>query len=74
MKRRLLTLLLLLSLATPVALLAHDPSKHKGRPTKREIVSVGQDRFRLKTVKGVQTVLLAQKPSVEKGNQPGLAR
>ncbi len=71
MSRRLFATLLLVGLVIPAALRAHDPSKHKGRPVKGEILSVAQDRFELKTGKGTKTVLLSEKPKIENGDAEG---
>lgn len=75
MKGKLITTLLLITigLLAPLTAGAHDLSKHKGRQTKGEILSVSQDRFELKTSRGTQPVLLSEKPKIEKGDQPGSA-
>jgi len=67
MKRQFATLFLI-GLATAAVLNAHDPSKHKGRPTKGEIVSISEDRLELKTDKGTTKVLLTEKPKIERGD------
>ena len=69
--KRLFVTLLLMGLATTAVLDAHDPSKHKGRPTKGEIVSISEDRLELKTDKGTTKVLLTEKPSIERGDTKG---
>lgn len=69
--KRLFVTLLLVGLATAAVLRAHDPSKHKGRATKGEIVAVSEDRFDLKTDKGTTKVLLTEKPKIERGNAAG---
>ncbi|MEX2260930.1 MAG: DUF5666 domain-containing protein [Bryobacteraceae bacterium] len=46
---------------------AHDPSKHKGKPTEGEVASVSGDRLELKTASGVIAVSLTSKTKIEHG-------
>ena len=48
---------------------AHDPSKHKGRATKGEVVSVAGDRVELRTTAGMKAVTLNEKTKYERGDQ-----
>ncbi|MFZ5928191.1 MAG: DUF5666 domain-containing protein [Acidobacteriota bacterium] len=48
-------------------LMAHDPSQHKGTPTKGEVVSIAGDRIQVKTDKGMKTVILNDKTMFERG-------
>lgn len=48
-------------------LMAHDPSQHKGTPTKGEVVSIAGDRIQVKTDKGMKTVILNDKTTFERG-------
>ena len=69
MKRLFLTTLLILGLIAPSILKAHEPSKHKGKATEGEIVSVGGDRFEMKTATGNVTVTFSDKTKFEHGDQ-----
>ena len=69
MNRLLLMTLILAGMAAPWNLQAHDPSKHKGKATEGEILSVAADRFELKTAAGNTTVLLTDKTKIEHGDQ-----
>ena len=73
MNLRMLRTLLLLALASPLLLQAHDPSKHKGQGTRGEVVSVAGDRLELKTAAGVKTVILSDKTKLERGDQAARA-
>ena len=66
---RLIGVLLLVFWTAPLCLLAHDPSKHKGKPTEGEIVSATKDRLEIKTAAGTKAVTLNEKTKVERGNQ-----
>ena len=66
---RLIGVLALVAWMAPLSLLAHDPSKHKGKATEGEIVSVTKDRLELKTVAGTKTITLNEKTKIEHGNQ-----
>lgn len=65
--------ILLIGLAAPVLLTAHDAKLHKGKATEGEIVAVSADRFELKTAAGSKTVLLDAKTKIEKGSQAAAA-
>ena len=62
------TLLAAALLLAPLALRAHDPSQHKGKATTGEVVSIGADRFELKTAAGVKTVTMSDKTKIERGD------
>ena len=68
-RRSFLTLLCAGFFATFVAG-AHDPAKHKGKPTRGEVVSVAGDRIELKTAGGMKTVTITDKTRFERGDQP----
>lgn len=69
MYSRLLAVLLVLGLAMPFRAWAHDPSKHKGKATQGEVVSIAGDRIELKTAKGVKRVNLTDQTKFEHGDQ-----
>ena len=69
MKRLFLTTLLALGLGVVCLLNAHDPSKHKGKPTRGEILSVAGDRFYMKTDAGNLTVTFSSNTKFEHGDQ-----
>lgn len=69
MKRIFLTTLLILGLSAPSIVKAHEPSKHKGKATRGEIVSVAGDRFEMKTDAGNVTVTFSSKTKFEHGDQ-----
>jgi len=69
MYSRLLATVLFLGLAVPTSAWAHDPSKHKGKATQGEVVSVAGDRMELKTAKGVKVVTLTDQTKFEHGDQ-----
>jgi hypothetical protein len=56
-------------LATAGALLAHDASLHKGRPTEGQVVSAVGNRFDLKTAQGIKKVTLTEKTKFERGDK-----
>jgi hypothetical protein len=56
-------------LATAGALLAHDKSLHKGRPTEGQVVSVVGDRLDLKTAQGLKKVTLTEETKFERGDK-----
>ena len=68
MNRLFLTTLLILGWSAP-SLKAHEPSKHKGKATEGEIVSVAGDRFEMKTATGNVTVTFSGKTKFEHGDQ-----
>lgn len=68
MNRIVLTFLLAVGILAPTAVWSHDPSKHKGKATVGEIISVGDDRFELKTASGTIPVTLSSKTKFEHGN------
>jgi hypothetical protein len=70
MNRKLSIALLFAVLLAPSLARAHDPSKHKGKGTKGEIVSIAGDRIELKTPSGAQTVTIDDKTKFEKGREP----
>lgn len=67
MNRIVLTLLIAMGIAAPAAMRAHDASMHKGKATSGEIVSVGDDRFELKTPAGTVPVTFSTKTKFEHG-------
>lgn len=67
MKQLVLAIMLLGALLAPVALRAHDASKHKGKGTTGEIVTVADDRFELKTASGNVMVTLSGDTRIEHG-------
>jgi len=67
--RKLSSILLFLALLIPSMARAHDPSKHKGRGTQGEIVSIANDRIELKTSAGLKAVTLTDKTTFERGNE-----
>jgi len=66
--RKLPLTFLFLALLIPSIAPAHDPSKHKGKGTKGEIVSMTGDRIELKTSAGAQAVTINDKTKFERGN------
>jgi hypothetical protein len=56
------------SLSLPAAALAHDASKHKGKPVHGEVVSVTKDNIELKTTTGTLPVTFSSKTKFEHGN------
>lgn len=67
MKRSIVTLTAVIILAMPATVLGHDPSKHKGKSVDGEVVSVGRDRFDLKTKSGTVPVSFSSKTKFEHG-------
>lgn len=67
MNRTVLTLFLAIGILASTAI-AHDASKHKGKATVGEIVSLGDDRFELKTATGTVPVKFSSKTKFEHGN------
>ena len=67
--RKLSSILLFLALFIPSIARAHDPSKHKGKGTKGEIVSIANDRIELKTSAGVKTVTITDKTTFGRGSE-----
>lgn len=53
---------------TAASMVAHDASKHKGKPVKGEVVSMADDRFEVKTETGVVPVKTSSKTKFEHGN------
>ncbi len=66
-RRYLLTILLAGALASPLAM-AHDPSKHKGKPIKGEVTAVGASEFTVATAKGDLKVTFSDKTKFERGD------
>ena len=66
-RRYLLTFLLAGVLASPLAM-AHDPSKHKGKPIQGKVVSVGESQFTIATAKGELKVTFNDKTKFERGD------
>jgi hypothetical protein len=64
---RLFTTLILTGIFGTAVIMAHDPSQHKGTPTKGEVLSIAGSRIELKTEKGVKTVALDDKTAYERG-------
>jgi len=64
---KLFATLILTGFIGTTAMLAHDPSQHKGTPTKGEVLSVAGDRIEVKTDKGVKTITLNDKTTFERG-------
>ena len=67
--RKLSSIFLFLALLIPSIARAHDPSKHKGKGTKGEIVSIAKDRIELKTSAGAKTVTITDKTTFERGSE-----
>ena len=68
MKQMILTLALFISIALPGTVLAHDASKHKGKPVQGEVSSLTSDGFELKTATGTIPVTFSSKTKFEHGN------
>lgn len=49
-------------------MLAHDASKHKGKPVQGDVVSTADDRFEVKTETGVVPVKTSSKTKFEHGD------
>jgi len=69
MHRTRIATLFLAGFIVPFSANGHDPSQHKGRATKGEVVSVANDRLELKTAAGVKTVLITEKTKFERGDR-----
>ncbi len=67
MFRKLFATWILTGVVGTAVMMAHDPSKHKGTPTKGEVQSITSDRIELKTDKGVKSVTLNEKTAFERG-------
>jgi len=69
MHRKIIATLFIAGLMVPFSADGHDPSKHKGKATKGEVVSVASDRLELRTADGVKTVLITEKTKFERGDR-----
>jgi hypothetical protein len=69
MYRKFFAVLFLLGVVSLNNVLAHDPSKHKGKATIGEVTSIGDDRFELKTSTGSKTVMITETTKFERGNE-----
>lgn len=67
MFRSLFATLILAGFVGTTLMMAHDPSQHKGTPTRGEVTSIVGDRMEVKTAKGVKTVVLNEKTTFERG-------
>ena len=67
MFRKLFATLILAGFVGTTAMMAHDPSQHKGTPTKGEVISIAGDRIEVRTDKGVKTITLNDKTTFERG-------
>ncbi len=67
MFQKLFAALILAGFMGTAVLVAHDPSQHKGTPTRGEVVSVAGDRIEVKTDKGVKTITVTDKTTFERG-------
>jgi uncharacterized NAD-dependent epimerase/dehydratase family protein len=67
MLQKLFATLILTGFMGATVVLAHDPSQHKGKPTKGVVQSIAGDRIELKMDKGVKTVSLNEKTTYERG-------
>ena len=67
MNRMLITMIAAVGM-TAGGLLAHDASKHKGKPVQGEVVASAGDRFEIKTETGVIPVTFSSKTKFEHGN------
>jgi hypothetical protein len=56
------------SLSLPAAAVAHDASKHKGKPVHGEVMSVTKDNIELKTTTGTLPVTFSSKTKFEHGS------
>ena len=66
--KQMIAALFAVSLMVPGLALAHDASKHKGKPVQGEVVSVSKDRIDLKTATGTVPVTFSSKTKFEHGN------
>lgn len=69
MNRRLMMKTLLAGLSLVSSLQAHDASKHKGKATTGEVLSVLSDRFEMKTPMGTVNVSFTEKTRFEHGEE-----
>jgi hypothetical protein len=69
MKDIVMTAVLAFGLLAPGTVMAHDAKLHKGKATTGEVVSVGDDRFEMKTSTGTTLVSFSAKTKFEHGNQ-----
>ena len=67
MKKTLILMLAAFAFTTGMAL-AHDASKHKGKPLQGEVIASSADRFEVKTESGVVPVTFSSKTKFEHGN------
>ena len=65
---RMIAALFAVSLSLPAAALAHDASKHKGKPVHGEVASVTKDGIELKTTTGTVPVTFSSKTKFEHGD------
>lgn len=68
MKRMTAIVAAFLWLIVPATVMAHDPSKHKGKSTDGEVVSISGDRFELKTAAATVPVTFSSKTKFEHGD------
>ena len=66
--KRMIAVLFAVCLTLPTAALAHDASKHKGKPVHGEVLSVTTDNIELKTTPGTMPVTFSSKTKFEHGN------
>jgi hypothetical protein len=67
MKRMILALAIAAVLGGAAPALAHDASKHKGKPVEGEVISTAKDGFEIKTATGSQRVTFSSKTKFEHG-------
>lgn len=67
MFHKLFAMLILTGFMGAAVVMAHDPSQHKGTPTKGEVLSIADDRIEVKTDKGVKTITVNDKTTFERG-------
>lgn len=67
MFHKLLATLILTGFMGAAVVWAHDPSQHKGTPTKGEVLSIAADRIEVKTDKGVKAITVNGKTTFERG-------
>ena len=70
MKRIWVLMAIALASLLPITLGAHDASKHKGKAITGEIISLGDDRFELKTDAGKAAVTFSSKTKFEHDGKP----
>jgi hypothetical protein len=66
--KRMIAALFAVSLSLPAAAVAHDASKHKGKPVHGKVASVTNDGIELKTTTGTVPVTFSSKTKFEHGN------